>query len=142
MRIVFTCRAFDNMAGGVERMACVLMEAMRVRGHDVCLLTWDKSDAGAFYDMHQDIEWYQLGIGDPKIQAGFKQRWKRAQKMRKILRSFKPDLISRRAVELGWFPLLALLAPIFVTRRVLEANISVYLSSFSVWLNKESGKKH
>lgn len=81
------------MAGGVERMACTMLEAMRQRGHEMSLLTWDSSSADAFYDIHPSIKWYQLGIGDPKVKASFMTRLKRALKMRAYLKEAKPDVI-------------------------------------------------
>ena len=39
--ILFACRNFNNMAGGVERMASLIMNEMVKRGHKVILLTWD-----------------------------------------------------------------------------------------------------
>ena len=42
MKILFAARSFDNIAGGVERMAISLMNEMVRRGHKVSLLTWDR----------------------------------------------------------------------------------------------------
>ena len=43
MRLLFGARALDRMAGGVERMIISLMNDMVARGHEVNLLTWDRS---------------------------------------------------------------------------------------------------
>ncbi len=93
MRILFSCRAFNNMAGGVERMACIMLEAMRQRGHEMELLTWDSSSASAFYEIHPAIKWYQLDIGNPQEKATLKTRLQRAVRMRQILKDSRPDVI-------------------------------------------------
>ena len=48
MRIMFVCRMFDRVAGGVERMATNIMNAMTERGHEVALYTWDLAGAEPF----------------------------------------------------------------------------------------------
>ena len=37
--ILFACRNFNNIAGGIERMASIIMNEMVRRGHKVILLT-------------------------------------------------------------------------------------------------------
>jgi len=93
MRIMVSCRAIDNMAGGVERQAIALINAMVKRGHDVCLLTWDPDGAKAFYKIDKAAHWYQLGMGDPSQKASWALRFKRMKKVRKTMKEFKPDLI-------------------------------------------------
>ena len=47
--ILFACRNFDRMAGGVERIASLLMNEMVNRGNKVVLITWDNSDSISHY---------------------------------------------------------------------------------------------
>lgn len=94
MRIMVSCRAIANMAGGVERMAIALMHAMLARGHTVSLLTWDSQDsAKPFYDMDPRITWHKLAIGDHAVKAGWSLRLQRALKMRRIVKADKPNVI-------------------------------------------------
>lgn len=94
MRILFVCRRFDNVAGGVERMATTLMNGMRERGHGVSLLTWDSSpDARSFYPMDPGIVWHKLAMGDPARKAGWGMRIRRAFKVRTFLQDIKPDVV-------------------------------------------------
>lgn len=94
MRILFVCRRFDNVAGGVERMATTLMNGMQARGHEVSLLTWDSSpDARSFYPMDSAIVWHKIAMGDPARKAGWWLRIKRALKVRALLRDVKPDVV-------------------------------------------------
>lgn len=93
MHIMFVCRAIDNMAGGVERMATALMNEFVAEGHRISLLTWDRAGAKAFYPMHDDITWYRLDMGDAAKKAGLGLRLKRAGRVRAIVKQAKPDVI-------------------------------------------------
>jgi len=48
--------------GGAERMVCQLAAAMVQRGFQVHLITWDTSDASAFYPIGPDVSWTKLGF--------------------------------------------------------------------------------
>lgn len=93
MKILFVCRSFNNMAGGVERMAAALMNEMCARGHDVGLLTWDEAGARAFYDFDPRITWMNLDMGSHLQKAGWALRLRRMVKMRRIISSYAPDVI-------------------------------------------------
>ncbi|MGZ9096688.1 MAG: glycosyltransferase family 4 protein [Micavibrio sp.] len=93
MKILVNCRAFDNMAGGVERMAIAMMGALCERSHDVILLTWDKEDARPFYAMDPRITWHKLNLGNPDEKAGWELRLRRALRVRKIVASIRPDVM-------------------------------------------------
>ena len=55
MRILFVCRNFHDMAGGIERMATWIMNEMNEKGHQVSLITWDKEDAVPHYEISEKI---------------------------------------------------------------------------------------
>lgn len=93
MKILFACRAFVEVAGGVERMAIAAMNELCQRGHHVSLLTWDAPGGEAFYAMDERIEWRRLGLGDPKYRAGAGLRLRRAFKVRRILAELAPDVV-------------------------------------------------
>jgi len=93
MKLLFSARAIDNMAGGVERMIIALMNAMVERGHDVQLLTFDKSNSKSFYKMSEKIEWHMLNLGDTSRKATNIMRLKRVMKTRDIIKTFSPDVI-------------------------------------------------
>ena len=65
MKILFAARSFDNIAGGVERMAISLMNEMVRRGHKVSLLTWDYNDAVTFYPLSKKVNWFKINHGEP-----------------------------------------------------------------------------
>lgn len=93
MRVMIACRAIDNMAGGVERQAIALANELTKRGHEVALITFDREQATAFYDMHDDLGWFKVGLGDPLVRAGIGLRLKRLFHIRKVMKQFRPDTI-------------------------------------------------
>jgi len=101
MRILFVCRNFHDMAGGIERMATWIMNEMDRRGHQVCLITWDKKDAVSHYEMSKNILWNKLDIGNPAHKATWIERIKRQRKIRCFSKKFSPDVII--AFQIGAF---------------------------------------
>jgi len=111
------CRSFNNMAGGIERMAAALMNEMCARGHEVSLLTWDLAGANTFFKFDSRICWHTLDLGTHKNRAGLILRFKRMLKMRRVLKEVGPDVIlafqhgtflSTRIYSLGQgFPIVA-----------------------------------
>ncbi|WP_417310472.1 glycosyltransferase family 4 protein [Devosia sp.] len=91
--MMFAARALDKMAGGVERMIITIMNEMVSRGHDVALFSWDLESAEAFYPIDPRVKWFRLGLGAPSQRAGLGLRLKRAPKVRKLVESFKPDVL-------------------------------------------------
>lgn len=93
MKILFVCRMFDQVAGGVERMSILLMNALVERGHDVSLFTWDDPDARPFYPMHESIRWHRLNMGDPSRSASAALRFSRMVAFRKYSAALQPDVV-------------------------------------------------
>lgn len=92
MRILFVCRNLDRMAGGVERMATLLMHAMLERGHRVALLSWDCGSPEPFYPLDKRIEWFRLDLGDPRERAGTWLRLRRLLRIRSMVRALRPEV--------------------------------------------------
>jgi glycosyltransferase involved in cell wall biosynthesis len=93
MKILFSYRAFDNVACGVQKTMTDLMNDMSIRGHEIHLLTWDNKNAESYFPLRQDINWYKAGIGDFKESAAWSIRFKRMIMVRKLVKSVRPDLI-------------------------------------------------
>jgi GalNAc-alpha-(1->4)-GalNAc-alpha-(1->3)-diNAcBac-PP-undecaprenol alpha-1,4-N-acetyl-D-galactosaminyltransferase len=93
MRLMFSARMIDRMAGGVERMIITIMNGMVVRGHMVDLFTWDLDGAEAFYPMAPNITWHRLDMGDPAVKASKKLMWGRARAIRSLVRQIHPQVI-------------------------------------------------
>ena len=93
MKILFAARSFDNMAGGVERMAISIMNEMVQRGHKISLLTWDYHDAVTFYPLSKKVNWFKINLGEPLEKASWSIRIKRAVLIRKMVSDTSPDLV-------------------------------------------------
>jgi len=81
------------MAGGIERMATWIMNEMNEKGHQVCLITWDKEDAVPHYEISKKILWNKIDIGNPNYKATWIERIKRQRKIRHFSKNFSPDVI-------------------------------------------------
>ncbi len=93
MRLMFSARAIENMAGGVERIISKIMNEMVRRGHQVHLLTLDAKGAQAFYQLTNEIVWHQLDTGNPYQVAGNHTRIIRALKIRNLVSRVRPDVM-------------------------------------------------
>ena len=77
------------MAGGVERMILRVSGLLSDLGHDVHLITWDKSCAKPFYPINPSITWHRLNIGDPSI-SSIRLKLQRLIKLSKLINFIKP----------------------------------------------------
>ncbi len=93
MRVLIVCRMFDRVAGGVERMAIALMNALVERGHDVSLFTWDREGAQPYYPMAAGIRWHRLDMGDPSRTANTALRYLRMRRFRSLALAEPPDVV-------------------------------------------------
>lgn len=90
--VLFVCRNFHRMAGGVERMSTLIMNQMVRRGFRVGLVTWDPADAEPHYDLDPSIAWAKLDLGSPEVPAGWAMRLQRQLALRRFAKQFKPDV--------------------------------------------------
>ena len=93
MKILVVGRKFGGVAGGVERMAIPLLNALCERGHEARLLTWDLDGAEAYYPVNPGIRWHRLNMGDAAVKAGWKLRLARQLRMRALIERERPDVI-------------------------------------------------
>jgi len=93
MKLMFSARAVDNVAGGVERMIITVMNALVERGHDVDFLTWDPKEATTFYLLDARVKWHRMNIGDPTQRASLNILRNRMIAVRSLLRTRKPQAI-------------------------------------------------
>ena len=92
LKILFVCRNFNQMAGGIERVSSLIMNEMIKRGHQVILLTWDQSGATSHYILNPKIKWIKLNIGISKNKANWHIKVRRQIKIRKIIKELKPSV--------------------------------------------------
>ena len=93
MRILFVARAIHQMAGGVERMITIIMNALVHRGHQIEFMTWDGSAATAFYPIDPQVVWHRLSLGNPAIKATPWIKLRRMLMVRQLIRRSHPDVI-------------------------------------------------
>lgn len=74
------------MAGGVEKMSIDLARGLKSRGHDVCIVSLDKTSSIPFFIMPKSISWIKIGIGDPSKKANTKVRFLRALLLRRYIK--------------------------------------------------------
>ncbi len=91
-RILFICRNFNNMAGGVERMSALIMNQMINRGFSVCLITWDLIDSKSHYYLDPSIKWVRLNLGSPESPASWRLRLQRQFALRREAKKFQPNV--------------------------------------------------
>mgnify|MGYP001271161791 CR=1 FL=1 len=133
--ILFACRNFNNMAGGVERMASIIMNEMVRRGHKVTLLTWDPKNSKSYYDLSPEINWQKLDLGSPYTKASWKLRLKRQLSIRKIVKEINPTVLI--GFQVGTFIAVRLaLLGLFIPTIAAERN------SPDLYNYVKNGKKH
>lgn len=93
MRFLFAFRAFDDVAGGVQRMMAVIMNDLVSKGHEIHLYTIDNEKPGSYYKLDPAIRWHKLNMGDYREKASLSLKIKRALVSRKLIKDIKPDLI-------------------------------------------------
>ena len=90
--ILFFCRNFHLMAGGVERMAALIMNQMVERGYRVGLVSWDPINAKPHYPLDTSIKWIKLNLGSVERPAGWLLRLRRQIAIRRAVMEFSPDV--------------------------------------------------
>lgn len=90
--VLFICRNFHRMAGGVERISTLMMNEMVERGFRVGLVTWDLADAVPHYALDPAVDWEKLNMGLSNVRAGWKLRLQRQIVLRRIVKKFSPDV--------------------------------------------------
>ncbi len=91
-RVLIFSRAYQNMAGGVEKMSLDLAKGLADRGHCVTILSLDQDSDTAFFDWPENVSWRKVGIGDPEKRASFAIRIKRMLAIRKIIKELRPQV--------------------------------------------------
>ena len=70
-----------GVAGGAQRMVCLLADALAGRNFLVHVVSWDQSGATAFYPLDAKVKWHRLGF-----YPGVADKLRRAGTLAKLLR--------------------------------------------------------
>ncbi|MGZ9096689.1 MAG: glycosyltransferase family 4 protein [Micavibrio sp.] len=83
----------DNAVGGAERVLAYISGVLADRGHDIILLTFDRTDGNSFYPLDNRIRRICLNIGDATKQATLGEIAPRIFALRKTILHEKPDVV-------------------------------------------------
>lgn len=93
MKIFFTIKALNGIAGGAERVLCVVASELANRGHDVTILSFDHDTNSPFYQLSPYVKRQILGKHDPKHKSTLPEILSRILKMRKVIKKENPDIV-------------------------------------------------
>ena len=91
-RVLIFSRAYQNMAGGVEKMSLDLAKGLADRGHRVTIISLDQDLDTPFFNWPENVTWKRVGIGDPEKRATFVVRLRRILAIRSIVKKLRPDV--------------------------------------------------
>ncbi len=91
-KILIFSRAYQNMAGGVEKMSLDLARGLSERGHSVAVMSLDNHLDQPFFEWPHSIQWIKIGIGDPSKRASFVARCQRLKSIRAAAKENRPDV--------------------------------------------------
>lgn len=80
LRIAFYFFRLEKASGGAERMMLSLVQGMAERGHEVHIVSWDRSEAEAFYPLTGDVHWHRLGFN-----SGWRDKGRRTLALSRLL---------------------------------------------------------
>jgi len=105
-KIIIFSRAYQNMAGGVEKMSLDLARGLSERGHSVVILSLDKQSDTPFFEWPNSVAWIRIGIGNPDLRATILSRFRRLKAIRAVCKDIQPDIGI--GFQVGSFALLRL----------------------------------
>ena len=106
MNILLFARAYEDMAGGIEKMSLMLAKILSERGHIVTIASLDRKEAKSFYPWPDGVRWHQIDIANPHEKATLRNRLNRLLTLRKVLSSLECDVAV--GFQVGSFALLKL----------------------------------
>jgi glycogen(starch) synthase len=92
MRILFWSETFWPRVGGVENLAAKLLPALRSRGHEFAVVTWENVECGDLLRF-MDTPVYRLPFFSNETAGGLEPLMRIRAQVSRIKRDFSPDLI-------------------------------------------------
>lgn len=93
MKLVFTIKALNGVAGGAERVLCVVASELAARGHDVTIASFDYTDTPTFYPLSSQVKRRILGNHDPRHKSTASEIITRMKILRTFVQAEKPDVV-------------------------------------------------
>jgi len=92
MRLLFCIKAMNLPGGGAERVLADTVNGLAVRGHEIQVLSFDRSGGRSFYALDRRIERLELGIGQTDRPATALETLRRIIAMRRVVVTVRPDV--------------------------------------------------
>ncbi len=93
MKLLFAIKSMNTTRGGAERVLAVVTAGLAARGHETCLLTFDRPGGASVYPLAPGIVRLDLGIGDSGRRAGFMETLARMRALRHTVTERRPDAV-------------------------------------------------
>ena len=93
MKITFVIKAINAIAGGAERVLCVIASTLAERGHDVTLVSFDHVMDPPFYALSPKVHRVILGCRDPRHQSTLTEIITRKFALRREIKKLQPDIV-------------------------------------------------
>ena len=92
MKLIFIIKRLASAAGGAERVLCTVCSELVNRGHEVSIITFDRSGGKPFYQLDLRVRIVELGMGDSSRTAGFIETLLRMRMLRRTIKAEQPDV--------------------------------------------------
>lgn len=92
MRLLFCIKSMGN-SGGAERVLADVASALVQRGHDVTVLSYDRTDGHSYYSLDPQVGWIRLDIGSTSEPASILPTLRRILSLRQSVRAHDPDVV-------------------------------------------------
>ena len=93
MKLVFAIKSLYSVAGGAERVICLICSQLSKRGHNVVLITCDQEGQIPFFRLDERVKRINLGIGDAGTSSSFGVTLLRMKALRHIIKEQCPDVV-------------------------------------------------
>lgn len=87
-------KTLSEPGGGAERIVSTLASSLAARGHEVSVLTFDRTESEDFYPVSPGVRRIRLGIGAADRRTGPGTMLFRAVRLRKTARMLRPDVVA------------------------------------------------
>ena len=92
MRVLFAIKSLVNPGGGAERVFAEVVGGLHAKGEDLKILTFDQSNCRSFYNVPEEVERINIGIGDSATPAGKLNTIQRIWAIRREVLKLQPDI--------------------------------------------------
>ncbi len=92
MKLLFAIKRLQDAAGGAERVLANVTDGLVRLGHEVTILTFDRSPGTSFYPLNPKINLIHLPIGNPHRKSGPLTTILRISALRRKLLELQPDV--------------------------------------------------